>query len=188
MTDPVPRELNLENLSIISSAIPKYWEHFLFYGTLLGFHREGNILENDDDVDIMMERGLREEFLKLVVTYTPFNIRLNNRDITQLIRTINGISTYVDIYYYYNVPEKDHIIDRWNTRCTPITTEDGQKIRGQTLKIPKDILFPIKIDYLQDIPVNIPHKPEDCCRYVYGKSFMTPSHKHSGGFYEILKP
>ena len=188
MEDPVSRELNLENLAVISSAMPMYWESFIFYGTLLGFHRDKNIIENDDDLDIMVERKHRNELIQIAKVYTPFDVSIDHHDIVQLTRHIKGVQTYVDIYFYDNIADKDYIVDQWNTDRTPITTVEGQRYMGIPLKIPKSMIFPIKQESMQDILLNVPNNPEECCRYVYGESFMIPSDKHSGGYFDILKP
>ena len=189
MESPVSKELNLRNLEVIEQALPTYWEHFIFYGTLLGYHREGDIIENDDDLDIMIERKHEKDLINLIINYTPFDISIHREHIVQLSRVLDGVRTYVDIYFYDNIFEQDFIVDQWNTSCTPISTASGEVCRrGIPLKIPKDIIFPITNGLMKNIPLRIPNNPEECCRYVYGESFMTPSHKHSGGYFEILKP
>ena len=51
MITPIPIELNLNNLRSVFALI-SHLEAFIFFGTLLGYQRESNILPFDDDIDI----------------------------------------------------------------------------------------------------------------------------------------
>ena len=41
-------------------------EYFMFYGSLLGIVREGNILEMDDDIDICVNLKHREQLYAII--------------------------------------------------------------------------------------------------------------------------
>ena len=50
--DDVPRERNLSNLKIVTQVLNQIdVEYFVRFGTLLGYIREQQIIENDDDID-----------------------------------------------------------------------------------------------------------------------------------------
>ena len=34
----------------------------LFYGSLLGYHRDGNFIHGDDDIDVIVSRTCRERY------------------------------------------------------------------------------------------------------------------------------
>ena len=52
-------EENFLNLKFFSKIISKI-EHFVFFGTLLGLVRDGNLIENDDDIDFYVNIKERE--------------------------------------------------------------------------------------------------------------------------------
>lgn len=60
MIKPVPKELNLENLRYVSERIASF-ECAIFFGTILGYQREGNVIEDDDDIDIYVHIRHRDE-------------------------------------------------------------------------------------------------------------------------------
>ena len=65
MFRPIPVEKNLENLKYISNRLSDVnW--FVFFGTLLGYTRENNILENDDDIDVYVDISFREKIIELL--------------------------------------------------------------------------------------------------------------------------
>ena len=59
------KELNLENLILISRTIFEF-DHFVFYGTLLGITRNNNLLDNDDDIDFLIDIKFKDEVLKKI--------------------------------------------------------------------------------------------------------------------------
>ena len=60
MFKPVSIEKNLNNLKYISDKLINV-EWFIFFGTLLGYTRENNILKNDDDIDIYVDVRFRDK-------------------------------------------------------------------------------------------------------------------------------
>ena len=53
MFKKIHRSFNEPNLKLMLPILEKAnIEYFMFYGSLLGIVREGNILEMDDDIDI----------------------------------------------------------------------------------------------------------------------------------------
>ena len=59
MFKPVSIEKNIKNLRYVSNKLVNI-EWFIFFGTLLGYTREKNILKNDDDIDIYVNIKSRE--------------------------------------------------------------------------------------------------------------------------------
>ena len=53
MDTPIDRKYNAQNLKEVLPLL-EGMEYFVFYGTLLGLVREGDILEKDDDIDLSL--------------------------------------------------------------------------------------------------------------------------------------
>ena len=55
-------------------------EYFVFYGTLLGLVREGDILEKDDDIDLLVDR---KHFAELI---EKFNMKKSSGSATRILQ------------------------------------------------------------------------------------------------------
>ena len=178
MINPVPIELNLNNLKDVFEKIICL-ETFIFYGTLLGYQRNGNIIPNDDDVDIFInfkQLDLLLEALDLInfkVKIMPTRSWFSRQKkplIVQATRVQKGIPTFVDFYLYDDEPI-DHLEEKWNFL--------GQWKNPMTaLHIPKHLIFPIQDVYMQGININIPAYPEKTCEFLYGSGWKTPLKKN----------
>ena len=56
-------EKNFENLNYVANKLLNI-EWFIFFGTLLGYTRENNIIKNDDDIDIYVNLDFRQDVIK----------------------------------------------------------------------------------------------------------------------------
>jgi phosphorylcholine metabolism protein LicD len=65
MLDPVPAKLNRRNLVDITKLL-KDIDHCVFFGTLLGLNREGDIIKNDDDIDFLLEMRHRAGVINIL--------------------------------------------------------------------------------------------------------------------------
>jgi hypothetical protein len=164
----INRELNLKNLMLLSSRMSEV-EYFIFFGTLLGYLREGNLIKEDDDIDFYVNIRDQDKIINILESL-DFNINIGTTYFVQAARIIEGINTFVDFYFYENHPESDHLIERWNFLFSP---NDAEK----HLHIPKKIIFPIKQGEIRNIEINIPYNVDACCRYLYGDHYKTPLKK-----------
>ena len=74
MREPVNKEHNTANLRDISAMMQDI-EHFIFFGTLLGYEREKGIIEGDDDIDIYVNSSERAKLIRLLQAELPPEIR-----------------------------------------------------------------------------------------------------------------
>jgi len=162
------RELNLKNLMLLSTRMSEV-EYFIFFGTLLGYLREGDLIKEDDDIDIYVNIRNRDTILN-ILDNLGFNINIGTTYFLQATRIIEEVNTFVDFYFYENNPERDYLIERWNFLFSP---NDAEK----HLHIPKKIIFPIKQGVIRNIKINIPYNIDACCRYLYGDHYKTPLKK-----------
>ena len=64
MFKPIAIEKNLNNLKYVAERLSRV-EWFIFFGTLLGYTRENNIIKNDDDIDIYVDLRFRDNIIEI---------------------------------------------------------------------------------------------------------------------------
>ena len=164
MKTPTSIKNNLKNLKELALKLEEI-EYFLFFGTLLGFFRGGNIIDNDDDVDLLVNKKHHQEVLNILIS-SEYIININNEYIIQGIKIRDGSQTHID-FYFYEDSGKDYIVEKWNFFSRPYDSNFH-------LHIPKNMIYPIRSEKMQDFVCKIPKNTELCCSYLYGEKFMTP--------------
>ena len=176
MDIPIDRKYNAQNLKEVLPLL-EGMDYFVFYGTLLGLVREGDILEKDDDIDILVDRKhfaeLIERFDKHdgLLTYDN-NPNVNYCDFFRQATCIrDGVKTYADFYFYDTEIKPGSIVDRWNIHGS---WNDPNK----HIIIPNDIIYPIETKSNKKYgEMNYPSQPTLCLEYLYGKGWMHPRKK-----------
>ena len=192
MDIPIDRKYNEKNF-IDTLKIVNDLEYYVFYGTLLGLVRDGDLLEKDDDVDFQINR----KHLTTVIerfNHVPYHLSLKNNihdsaiieDVIhnytiffqQASRKQGDTNTYIDMVFYEignNV-----VIDRWNFLGSPYYPEHH-------MHIPKDFIFPIqKKTYDKYGEINFPAQPEKCLEFLYGPKWMFPMKKKKQYTHKIV--
>tara|TARA_R110000824_G_scaffold170441_4_gene347796 strand:+ start:5174 stop:5737 length:564 start_codon:yes stop_codon:yes gene_type:complete len=164
MKTPTSIKNNLENLREMAQKLQGV-EYFLFFGTLLGFFRGGNIIDNDDDVDLLVNKKCHPEVLNILIS-SGYRININNEYIIQGIKIRDGSQTHID-FYFYEDSGKDYIVEKWNFFSRPHDPNFH-------LHIPKNMIYPINNERMQDFVCKVPQNIELCCSFLYGERFMTP--------------
>ncbi len=172
-------KLNIENLIYVSEKLEGF-EHFIFYGTLLGITRENNILKNDDDIDFLINIDDKQKVLNILKSFENFSIneKVSNKFFVQLINKKEDIKTFVDFYFYINDKNFEYIIEKHSF----LSSID---LDSKAIHIPKKLIFPIiKRD---NFPmVNVPNKSVEVCEFLYGPEWSKPLRKNSGYRMEII--
>ena len=173
MLKPIPQHLNSLNLIEISKALMKV-EHFIFFGTLLGIVRDGDIIPNDDDIDLYVDIKYRSKLIK-ELSNAGFVVNENiypnfSKYFLQLQIPREDLITYVDFYFFDSSQEK-YISEKWNFsgRIDNFYNE---------MHIPKELIFPLKKFPYKDIQLSIPSKPNELCALLYGKEWRIPLDKN----------
>lgn len=182
MFKPVSIEKNTQNLRYISEKLTNV-KWFIFFGTLLGFTRENNILKNDDDIDIYVDIKFRENILKLFQN-SELIFDLSKKPnlgpyFLQGKRIIKNETTYVDFYFYEDQVMKEFLIERNNF-------SGAWKQKSNAMHVPRHIIYPIRKSKLQDIKIFIPNKPIECCEFLYGKDWKIPLSKSIDYYVDII--
>ena len=159
-------KLNIENLVYISDKLRDF-EHFVFYGTLLGITRENDILKNDDDIDFLINIDDKQNVLDNFKSSENF-----------LINKKDGIKTFVDFYFYINDKNVDYIIEKHNF----LSSVD---LDSKAIYIPKKLIFPLVKSNSFPV-VNVPNKSVEVCKFLYGSNWSKPLRKNSGYRMEII--
>ena len=174
MFKSVPIELNSLNLVEITNTI-KDIEHFIFFGTLLGITREGEIISGDDDIDIYVDIKSRKALIKTLKN-NGFTVNENvEPNLSQFFLQIQiprgEVITYVD-FYFFDQSSENFISEKWNF------SGNIDNFYNE-IRIPKELIFPIQKFKYQNVWLSMPAKPEDVCLYLYGKNWKVPLKKRT---------
>ena len=182
MFKPVSIEKNIENLRYVSKNLSGV-EWFIFFGTLLGYTRENNIIKNDDDIDIYVNIIFREDIIRIFKN-TNLHFDLDNKPnlgpyFLQGTRILDNETTYIDFYFYNNDISKSFISEKNNF-------SGAWKLQANTMHVPKSIIYPIQKSSLKDIDIFIPSNPDACCKFLYGKDWQIPLSKSTDYVIDII--
>ena len=176
MDIPIDRKYNAQNLKEVLPLLEGL-DYFIFYGTLLGLVREGDILEKDDDIDILVDR---KHFAELIGRFDKHDGLLtydNNPNVNycdffrQATCMRDGVKTYADFYFYDTEIKPRSIVDRWNIHGS--WTDPNMHII-----IPNEFIYPIETRSNKKYgEIKYPNQPIRCLEYLYGNGWMHPRKK-----------
>ena len=147
------QKILLERLSYLSDLLDKKnYNLVLLYGTLLGFIRENNFIEGDNDIDvgIILKSNNISEFDNLV-NY----LENNDCEITKNYSGSNG---------HYHLKIIDRVIDLWLVWIDNDKLFISDSIYGE---LNKESLFPLKKLKIKEHCYNIPNKSENLFKLWY---------------------
>lgn len=155
--------LNRKNLKFVSSLFELLdIEYTTFYGTLLGIHRDGDLIPHDDDIDFLISD---KYFKKITDLFKSNNIISNlhfHGDGENFFQYKPQDGSCVDFYFYHDTPE-NYVIDKWNFLARPFDS-------SSYLFIPKPFLETQYVD-MNGFKTRIPKDPEAACKFLYGERF-----------------
>ena len=165
------KELNRETL-LESTKILEKINYCIFYGSMLGVHRDGDVIDGDDDVDLLIENK-DFELVDAILKKSGFrqSQEINGQRVfpgifSQYYKIRDNTPTLLDIYFYHDVHEK-YVIDKWNNYGQPHNSDTH-------LIIPKSILFETKREVFFGQDIKIPNNAEIMCKYIYGSRYKEP--------------
>ena len=139
----------------------------LFYGSLLGYHRDGQFIHNDDDIDVIVPRSCREKLLQYITDNHSKTIRItfSNDDILQLSvidADNNKMIGPFDIYFYEEPSNSNDILIR----------QDGN------LLFKRCDIFPTHSVIFNGHSILIPNNPAEILTELYGPDWKIPKTKN----------
>ena len=160
-----------KNLVDLFSKHLSHIEHFVFYGTLLGLVRQGQPIEGDDDVDVLVNKKHFNE-VKSIVERLNFKIHdkkfpNTTKHFLQALGKIEETNVVIDFYFYDAESDPEFILEYWNQNGT-VDKKDS------ILKIPKALIFPLTKKFYDDLEIYIPQHSEVICEYLYGSKWRIP--------------
>lgn len=163
------RDIFLAVVPILNHAKVDYWADF---GTLLGLHREGDLILHDNDVDVVLldpnwkeiipalEEELNDRGYHLKVTET---VDKETGKLYMWVRVWGLCGAFADLYAANLCQDGDMI-----------------KLYNEGLKIPKHLIFPRRSMQFRGTPVSVPGRVEDVLEYRYGEDYMVPKYMDKG--------
>lgn len=151
----------------VTRLLPAEITVFPFFGSLLGYTREGRPVEGDDDIDLFVRSQDFWIIVSTVVHSPAFEIQLLSSSAPFLLfRSKTGPKVPIAIHGYWS--RRDSIVDRWNFSGLP-------RVGFLQLRVAKKLLFPL--EYRAEFGLWMPAHPERLCRYLYGRNWRTPQTK-----------
>ena len=152
---PSPYIPPLEVLTVITQSLDRdgitYW---LDYGTLLGAHREGEIMEHDNDVDIAYLTPNQDQILEILRRVLPSGFTAKPSGAYSENINIQGpfakdMPSGLDLYGY---KDKGKFL----------------QIEHYGKPIPKEWVFPLSEGKLGNLPFHIPANTKEYLELIYG--------------------
>ena len=170
MINPVSSEINKQNLFKICDVLDSNnIDYMVFYGTMLGLHREGKIIENDDDIDILISVSDYQKVLDVLKSNWLIMSKNVNKMFIQVRNIIDDVKSYIDIYFYYD-SGYNYVVEPWNFA--------GRYMDREThLHIPKNLIFPTNTFEYEGKLIKVPNETELLCQFLYGENYKIPLRK-----------
>ena len=140
----------------------------LFYGSLLGYVRENDLLNEDDDIDFLVSRSQYESLIECLKKVDNCIVKIFEDQIT-IYDYEYGSGPY-DICIYDDY-DKDILI-KWDSNSL----------------YSKEDIYPLKSIKFHDIDIFIPKDSKEILRQTYGDDYMIPRPKNKDyNWLEITK-
>ena len=168
MTCLTKQELLLLYTNILSTIKECDINLILFYGSLLGYYRDNDFINNDDDIDFIVNiddfKKLQQYIIKNKCNLKKISLGIINDNLIQLYYDRIGP---VDFYLFNDY--KDDILIKW----------DGNLLYS------KDDIYPLKVVIYNNFKVYIPNNTLLILYQTYGKDWKIPIAKDKYKWHEI---
>lgn len=138
-------------MAVISSLTCYRIRYSVYFGTLLGFYRNGAFIPHDDDIDVVLidpDKDLLKIFLRKLKEHA-FSVNRHEGDILTIQR--DGVN--IDFY---------------------IAKKNINRYTCNNYVFPCEYLDNIKDFEIFGVNVKIPHNTEKCLKHLYGESWNVP--------------
>ena len=132
----------------------------LFWGSLLGFYRDSNFIEGDDDIDVLVSRADFQSLNSFLIDNKHEGIRVNY---------INNYPHIVQLFYKDIGPFDIYAYDFHNDSI--LLKHDGN------LLFKNQDIFPLQTIQFHSHTISVPAMLERVLKLSYGNNWMTPQKK-----------
>lgn len=164
-----PQNLLLNTLFEIQKAcsIDEIIDSFVCYGTLLGIYRDGDFIEHDDDMDMLI---VLENKVNIDVVVHILVKELEKKKLKTKVAITNKQK-----YPFIQVFDTEHKV--WTDIFIGFIENDEISLPMQNVNyfsIPKNLLFPRQQFEFGGFILNVPNNIPEFLEYRYGKNWKTP--------------
>lgn len=140
-------------------------DYVVFYGTALGLHRDNDVIDGDDDIDIFIDTKDFDLFNNILLSggYKQSYIHTGQQAFPGVFCQYIRESVLVDIYCFYNAGK--YVVDPWALAGTP------NDVSTHVKHLRSDI-FPVKSINYAGVQINVPNNSEAICKSIYGSRYM----------------
>jgi hypothetical protein len=161
-------ERTTEELTLLYTEIMEFLKHsnvdiMLFYGSLLGYIRDGKFINMDNDVDVITSRrnfnALKKYAINNIKKYENLSFGIIDYNIFQI--NYKNLGPF-DIYAFDFINGNEHILINWESSNPSVSM------------FKFDDIFPTNIISLNDYNIHIPNKSERILLQTYGDTWKVP--------------
>lgn len=181
MTDgPLTNELLVELSEVMADAREHGMPMFLDGGTLLGVIRDGQLIPNDNDLDIGIRR---EDYFKkdpgyknLIIFLHSKGWRLHSEQASHLKFFMKSNKTSIDIWIFDLCTKTVRQLNEQTRKFEKVITERAyyHKAWGGLFKFKTETLETLDTFKLKDMVFTVPHNPEAYLENLYGTDWRVP--------------
>ena len=163
---------------ILSNFDVKYW---LDFGTLLGFHRDKNIIEYDNDIDlcILIDNNNKYSFSHEVLVYLQDDFYIKNyieNKYLSIVPKNSEFNLYAIDIYFYNVNNKEknlyhELFPNLPIRSFFVDELETLELFNYKFNVPRHLDLFLNIRYGNDWQTPIPDKGA-YCNFNYKKNYV----------------
>lgn len=163
------RELFAGGAQFLNDTGEEYW---LDFGTLLGYHREGDIIPHDIDVDFAMhEKSYKMVLAKRQLLPKGFSFYDTSHRHRGPKLYLNYKGFDADIYFYEDLGDA-------------VRSYENTSWPNEKREIPKTLIYPLTSASLFDKKIEVPAHTEEYLRYIYGYLGSDGRRNLKTGFWE----
>jgi len=168
-------EANKENFNVVVNLI-KDLNYCIFFGTLLGFIRENNIIKSDDDIDFLIEHSDIDQLIE-ILTNNGFSLSGKKDYFLSFFNKKIKEPHTIDFYIYY-------LNQSSITIPTSIYGNSYFKLKRHNLVLDQKLFFPIIVN---NFGVKIPYQSKDLVKILYGKRWSEQLTKNKDYFIYFIR-
>jgi len=176
MKTAISQVTNRENLLFVAELLNRSGINWcVFFGTLLGLVRDGDVIKGDDDIDIYVPLEERSALIE-ALHREGFEWRQDppnhSEYFMQIKREVDGEVGLIDFYFPDGAVLPGFLVDRWNFSAS---TASPKKF----MHVPEGLVLPFQTCRLFDSNIRFPAQPIEAVEWLYGETWRTPISKES---------